>query len=152
MLVAFASVTVNAAFSQVSAVAAPASAVGESVTVSAFVSIALAQVPLPSMVNVNVTIVPASDAIGVYVGVKVVELANVPSPSWVHWIPPLVELAPLTVNAVFSQVSAVAAPASAVGESVTVSDFVSEALAQLPLPLIVNVNITVVPASVVAGV
>ena len=62
--VAVASLTVKPAFSHVSP-GAPASAVGPSVTLNAFVSIASAQLPLPLTVKVKVTIVPASAAAGV---------------------------------------------------------------------------------------
>src|SRR5688500_4089105 len=96
LLVTAASLTVYAAFSHVSA-AAPASAVGPSVIVIAFVSTASAQLPLPFTVNVKVTTVPASPAAGVYVGVSVVALISVPNPFSVHTIVPFVTMASLTV-------------------------------------------------------
>ena len=48
-------------------------------------------------VSVNVTVLPASPAAAVYVGVSVVALVNEPAPLCVHNIVPLDELAPLTV-------------------------------------------------------
>src|SRR5688572_11539002 len=96
LLVTAASLTVYAAFSHVSA-AAPASAVGPSVIVKALVSTASAQLPLPFTVSVSVTMLPASAATGVYVGVKVVAFTSVPAPSSVHKIVPFVAAASLTV-------------------------------------------------------
>ena len=61
---AVASLTVNGVVSHVSAAGAPASAVGVSLMVIAFVSVATTQLPLVT-VNVSVTIVPASVATGV---------------------------------------------------------------------------------------
>ena len=53
-------------------------------------------------VMVKVTVLPASPAAGVYVGVKVVAPAVIePAPFSVHKIVPLDELAPLTVAVPF---------------------------------------------------
>jgi hypothetical protein len=60
-----ASLTVNGVVSHVSAITKPASAVGLSVIVNAFVSTAMPQLPGLVTVNVNVTTVPASEATGV---------------------------------------------------------------------------------------
>ena len=82
-----------------------------------------------------------------------VALVKLPPPFSVHMMPALlVTLAPLTVNGVVSQVSAVAAPASAVGLSVIVNAFVSVATAQVPLPVTVKVKVTTLPASAATGV
>src|SRR5690348_13912941 len=133
MFVALAPLTVNGVVTQVSPVGVPASAVGESVTDRAFVSTATTQLPLPVTVMVKITTVPPSAATGVYVGVSVVAPDVIdPAPFSVHKIPALlVALAPLTVNGVVSQTSAVGAPASAVGAGVMVNDFVSTASTQL---------------------
>jgi hypothetical protein len=56
------------------------------------------------------------------------------------------------VKVVVSQISAVAKPASAVGPSVIVNDFVSTAMPQLPLPVTVRVNVTTFPISPATGV
>ena len=143
--------TVKATFSQTS-VSGPALAVGDAVTVNAFVSTALAHVPLLTVI-VKVTTLPASAGAGVYTGVNVVAPAVIlPAPFSVQRIVPFAELAPDTVNGVVWHVSTVAAPASAVGDAEIVSSLVSCAVPQPATPVTVMVRVTTVPASPTPGV
>src|SRR5688572_790085 len=103
---------VNGEVSQTSAVAAPASTVGPSVTVNTFVSVIVGQLPFPSTVKVRVTVAFAAINAGVYVGPMIVASSSAPVPSSLHEITPLVDAASLIVNGAVSQTSAVAAPAS----------------------------------------
>jgi hypothetical protein len=143
---------VNGVTPQVSPVAAPASAVGVSLTLTNFVSTASLQLLLLTVI-VKVTVVPASAATGMYVGDNVVALISAPDPFSVHTIVPFANVASVTVYALVSQVSAVAAPASAVGTAFTVKAFVSIASAHVPLAVVtVIINVTIVPASAAPGV
>ena len=75
----------------------PADAVGVALTFTVYVAVAAVH-GLLETVMVKVTVLPASPAAGVYVGVKVVAPAVIePAPFSVHKIVPLDELAPLTV-------------------------------------------------------
>ena len=86
-------------------------------------------------------------------GVAVVAPAvMLPAPLWVHNIVPFVLLAPLTVNAAFSQVSA-SGPASTVGPSVMAICLVDVTNPQLAVvPVTVSSNDTVLFASAATGV
>ena len=82
----------------------------------------------------------------------VVASLRLPAPSCFQEMPPLfVTAASLTVKAASVQVSS-AEPASAVGADVIVKAFVSTAFTQLPLPVTVNVRVTVEPPSLASGV
>ena len=74
----------------------PADAVGCAFTITEYVAVAAVHGALDT-VKVNVTVLPASPAAAVYVGVSVVALVNEPVPLCVHNMVPLDELAPLTV-------------------------------------------------------
>jgi hypothetical protein len=69
-------------------------------------------------VMVRVTVLPASPAAELYVGVKVVAFVNDPAPFSVHKMVPLEELAPLTVDAPNTQIFWLP-PAEAVGWALT---------------------------------
>jgi hypothetical protein len=84
----------------------PADAVGVAFTITEKVAEAVAGEQEFELVTVivSVTVVPASPAAAVYVGVKVVDPEVIdPEPSSVHSMVPLVALAPLTVADPFSQ-------------------------------------------------
>ena len=73
-------------------------------------------------VIVKVTVVPASAAAAVYVGVKDVSPAVIePAPFSVHKIVPLAEVAPLTVAVALEQIVCVP-PAVAVGNGLTITE------------------------------
>ena len=71
-------------------------AVGDAFTTTVYVAVAAVH-GLLDTVSVKVTVLPASPAAGVYVGVNVVALLNEPAPLCVQSIVPFDDVAPLTV-------------------------------------------------------
>ena len=130
----------------------PAFAVGVPTIVNTFVDVALAHGELPTAVSVNVTL-PAviSAALGVYVGVNVVPLVNVPVPLvpqlTLAW---LVALAPVMLTEAELVHMDWLPPATAVAALDIVNVLVDEALAQGETAVAVNVNVTI-PAVISAG-
>jgi hypothetical protein len=115
-------------------------------------SVTVLQVPFPVLVSVIVT-VPAviSAALGAYVTLSVVLLGmNVPDPVLVH-IPTLAtDITPLIETFGLAEQVVLSGPALAVGASEIVTIIWSVAATQLPLPVVVNVRVTV-PAVVSAS-
>ena len=96
----------------------PAVAVGNGFTITVYVAVWVCGAQALSLVTVivKVTEVPASAAVGVYVGVSVVAPeVIVPAPFSVHEIVPFVAEAPLTVAVALEQMVCVP-PAVAVGK------------------------------------
>ena len=122
--------------------------------VNALVEVALAQVPFPVDVKVNVML-PAeiSAALGVKVAVvKEVALAKAPVPFDVQVVPALfvaVEPAVILTAPVLEQVDT-AVPATEVGATLIVKVLEEVALAQVPTPVAVKVNV-LLPAAISAA-
>ncbi len=108
----------------------------------------------PVVVNLKVTVPAAvSAALGVYVAAINVALLNVPLPVVVHIPPPALVVAPERVTTALLAQTVWFASASAVGASVKVITMSSKSAGQIPVPVVVNLNVTKpVVVSVVLGV
>ena len=102
--------------------------------------------PVPVTVIVKVMFPEViSAALGLYVGVAIVALLNVPVPDVDHKIDPL-EAEPVKVNVVPAHIFAVAGPAFAVagGDIVSTNESEIDSVEQAPEPVTVIVNVTFV--------